>query len=162
MSRHVIPIQCFGRDASYQSTLTKPVFACVDVSSDGEHISLNVQCRYNTGSHGQRCKASHPNEDKVGDGVFCPYAIDLPYAPDLWHQNTLDQQSQKSAFGEAVRILDRDGADGYKAAADLVGAGTADELLAELIIANMASQNYTPKKDEIKKMVAEVRKHNGF
>lgn len=45
-------------------------------------ISSHVKCPYNTGGHGQRCKASHPEVDKVGDGVLCPYALDIPYYAD--------------------------------------------------------------------------------
>ena len=39
--------------------------------------------QYNTGSHGHRCKASYPpGVEKQGDGIICPYSLDLPYAMD--------------------------------------------------------------------------------
>lgn len=40
-------------------------------------ISSIVKCKYNTGGHGQRCKASHPDTDKVGEGIICPYSFDI-------------------------------------------------------------------------------------
>ena len=32
---------------------------------------VSVECPYNTGGHGQRCMASHPGYEKLGDGVPC-------------------------------------------------------------------------------------------
>lgn len=76
-------ISCYGRDFSGSPALRKPVTVKVCVTQPGEAIiSLDVVCQYNTGGHGQRCKASHPNIDKVGDGVSCPYSADIPYAFD--------------------------------------------------------------------------------
>lgn len=46
-------------------------------------LSSLVDCPYNTGGHGQRCKASHPHSDKFEEGVHCPYSFDLPYAFDI-------------------------------------------------------------------------------
>lgn len=77
------PIQCKGRNAEMKEALREPVtfnlriyktFGSSDISSDAS------KCPYNTGPHGQRCKASHPNQDKVGEGVICPYSFDIPYA----------------------------------------------------------------------------------
>ena len=79
------PIQCHGRDASRKEVLLEPVAVKVRVSQhhgDEKNISLDVECPHNTGGHGQRCKASHPNTDKVGEGVGCPYSVDIPYAID--------------------------------------------------------------------------------
>lgn len=79
----VFPIQCLGRNWLGRTVLSEPVAVKVHViqsCGDEENISLNVECLYNTGGHGQRCKASHPELDKVGDGAGCPYSIDIPYA----------------------------------------------------------------------------------
>ncbi|MFH0779786.1 MAG: hypothetical protein V1928_02900 [Parcubacteria group bacterium] len=46
-------------------------------------IITNVTCPFNTGSHGQRCKASHPScedHDPNGEKIGCPYSFDYPYA----------------------------------------------------------------------------------
>ncbi len=47
-------------------------------SPDSEMISSHIlDCKYNTGGHGDRCKASHPEVDKIGNGVGCPYSFDI-------------------------------------------------------------------------------------
>lgn len=82
----VFPIQCLGRNGSRKAVLSEPVAVKVHITQscgDEENISLDVECPYNTGGHGQRCKASHPDTDKVGKGVGCPYSVDIPYAFDI-------------------------------------------------------------------------------
>jgi hypothetical protein len=77
-------IECRGRNERREKVLKDPVRVEVTVSqSPGSNmIGSTVKCPYNTGGHGDRCKASHPDRDKVGDGISCPYAVDLPYAVD--------------------------------------------------------------------------------
>ena len=80
------PIQCRGRDRHGNEVLKKPVAVTVVAhqhSGDFQNIHLDVECPYITGGHGQRCKASHPNTDKVGEGVGCPYSVDIPYALEI-------------------------------------------------------------------------------
>lgn len=77
------PVECKGRDDEGNEVLDKPVAVNVKVykSPGSSRISSLVECPYNTGGHGQRCKASHPpGVDKVGQGVICPYSFDIPYA----------------------------------------------------------------------------------
>ncbi len=76
------PIQCSGRDREGNEVLPKPVDVQVRISKSVgcNTISTNVTCQYNTGGHGQRCKASHPRVDKIWEGVGCPYSLDIPYA----------------------------------------------------------------------------------
>ena len=77
----IFPIQCRGRDEQGKEVLKEPIDVKVKIyKSPGiSMICSDVSsCQYNTGGHGQRCKASHPDKDKVGDGVNCPYAVDLP------------------------------------------------------------------------------------
>src|SRR3989344_7912872 len=76
------PIQCKGRDSLGSEVFQEPVDVKVKIhkSPGSNMISSNVECPYNTGGHGQRCKASHPEIDKVGEGVGCPYSFDVPYA----------------------------------------------------------------------------------
>jgi hypothetical protein len=76
------PILCRGRDKNGEETLEKAINAQVDIYklSDSSTLFCVVHCIYNTGGHGQRCKASHPDVDKVGEGILCPYSIDIPYA----------------------------------------------------------------------------------
>lgn len=78
----IYPVRCKGRDANGNEALTEAVGACVQITKSAESnmLSSTVNCRYNTGGHGQRCKASHPEVDKVGEGVGCPYSFDIPYA----------------------------------------------------------------------------------
>jgi hypothetical protein len=83
----IFPIQCRGRDSVRKEVLTEAVQVeiCVSKSAgNNTSISLSVRkCPFNTGGHGQRCKASHPAVDKVGEGIFCAYAVDIPYTVDL-------------------------------------------------------------------------------
>lgn len=82
------PIKCYGRDYLGNEVLKEPVSVEVKIyQSNGseEVISSNVYCPFNTGGHGQRCKAFHPEIDKLIEGgkvfdAFCPYSFDLPYA----------------------------------------------------------------------------------
>ncbi len=78
------PIQCIGRDKSGKEVLSEAVDVEVRIYKrpDSNMISSSVKCPYNTGGSGQRCKASHPEVDKVGDGINCPYSFDIPYALD--------------------------------------------------------------------------------
>ena len=81
----VFPVQCRGRGVSGKEVLAEPVAVKVKVSQargDERNISLSVECPYNTGGHGQRCKASHPETDKINEDVACAYSIDIPYAID--------------------------------------------------------------------------------
>jgi len=79
------PIRCKGRDEERKEVLDKPVDVKVNISKIADrYISFDVDCPYNTGAHGQRCKASHPGVDKIGEGITCAYSLDLPYAIDLY------------------------------------------------------------------------------
>lgn len=76
-------VPCHGRDSNGNPVLNEPVEVDVNVSQSSKWvISLDVKCPYNTGGHKQRCKASHPEVDKVGEGVSCVYSVDIPYALD--------------------------------------------------------------------------------
>ncbi len=41
-------------------------------------IKSMVECPYNTGSHGKRCKASHSSIDSIGRNIPCPYNFIIP------------------------------------------------------------------------------------
>ena len=73
-------IECKGRNSKGEETLVDPVPVEVKVYKipDSNRILSLVKCPYNTGSHGQRCNASHPELDKDGEGVNCPYSFDIP------------------------------------------------------------------------------------
>ncbi|MDP3770573.1 MAG: hypothetical protein U1A25_00250 [Candidatus Sungbacteria bacterium] len=82
---HMVPIQCCGRDEHGREVLGTPVCVMVHIrqpAGDEKNIHMSVVCPFNTGGHGQRCKASHPSVDKVGNGIPCPYSIDIPYVID--------------------------------------------------------------------------------
>lgn len=83
------PIRCRGQDLLGNDVLKHPVEVTLTIYQrygDERGISSRVNyCPYNTGGHGQRCKASHPEIDKlIVSGkvldAFCPYSFDLPYA----------------------------------------------------------------------------------
>jgi len=80
----VFPIKCKGRDAWGREVLKKAIKVKVRISNSCTETSISADvedCPYNTGGHGQRCKASHPHIDKIGEeGIGCPYAFDIPYA----------------------------------------------------------------------------------
>lgn len=81
----IFPIKCRGRDEARKEVLSEPVEVFVNVhQSPGvdTSISASVKCQYNTGGHGQRCKASHPYVDKKRNGVICPFSFDVPYIFD--------------------------------------------------------------------------------
>lgn len=85
----IFRIRCKGRDFHQQEVLEEAVKVKLKVYQhpDSNMISGMVDCKYNTGGHRQRCKASHPEVDKVGDGVSCPYSFDIPYAIDALLEN---------------------------------------------------------------------------
>lgn len=76
-------VECKGRNEHVLEVLAEPVRVKVTVLHEGNRISTSVECPYNTGSHGYRCKASHPDHDKVGIGVRCAYTVDLPLVLDI-------------------------------------------------------------------------------
>ena len=84
----VFPVQCKGRDIAGEEVLETPVDVTVKIyqnAGDTKSISSMVDCPFLTGGHDQRCKASHPSQDKlwegdVVEGVTCPYSFDIPYA----------------------------------------------------------------------------------
>lgn len=76
-------IECKGRDKSGKEVLPHPVLIYLQIyqSPGSNTISSDTShCIYNTGAHGQRCRASHPDVDKIGEGVECPYSFDIPHA----------------------------------------------------------------------------------
>jgi hypothetical protein len=76
---------CLGRNARREPVLTRPVSVILSVNQWGrnqDQFSVGVTCPHNTGGHGHRCNASHPGTDKVGDGIPCAYAVDIPHSID--------------------------------------------------------------------------------
>ena len=72
-------MECLGMDEWGFAVLEKPVEAVVSITrrAGGNTLSAIVECEYNTGGHGERCKASHPDVDKTDKDVYCPYGLDL-------------------------------------------------------------------------------------
>lgn len=82
----LVPIQCYGRGPNGRPTLGTPLPLTIKMhrSPGCQSVSVGPQnCPHNTGGHGQRCKASHPGHEKLGDGVDCPYSFDYPYATEF-------------------------------------------------------------------------------
>lgn len=81
----VFPIQCRGRNESREEVLLQPIEAKVRIfqpNGNETTISTIVECLHNTGGHGDRCKASHPGIDKIGEGIGCPYSLEIPFTLD--------------------------------------------------------------------------------
>ena len=73
---------CKGRNYAGNEVFDVPVNMSIVVSSSTsrEEVHVEARCLYNTGGHGQRCKAAHPHISKVeGREVTCPYSFDLPF-----------------------------------------------------------------------------------
>lgn len=83
----IFPVECMGRDSNGNEVLAIPerVKVLIAKSPCSNTISSTVECPYNTGAHGQRCRASHPGQDKVLNGVICPYSFDIPYCLEVNH-----------------------------------------------------------------------------
>ena len=72
---------CHGRAAGGADALQNPVMVEATLyQSPGvtDSFGCYVQCPYNTGGHGERCKASHPEQDKVVPGVSCLHSFFYP------------------------------------------------------------------------------------
>ena len=79
-----VVIQCRGRGFQGEEVLDNPITVTVELDKSDDMISVGPQaCPFNTGGHGQRCKASHPDQDKVGAGVGCPFSFDYPYCAEI-------------------------------------------------------------------------------
>ena len=79
---HVFYVKCGGRNAEGRSVLKQPICVKIKISRRvrSSMISSDANdCPYNCGGHGGRCKASHPDKEKVGNGITCPYSFDAPY-----------------------------------------------------------------------------------
>lgn len=79
------PIACKGRNKKGGEVLMVPVEVDVKIhkSPGSDVIISHVDCPYNVGGHGQRCRASHPEVDTVEEEVRCPYSFDIPYALEI-------------------------------------------------------------------------------
>ncbi len=85
-------VECKGRDINGNDFFSDGIRVDVTISKSpgSSTISSNVTCPYNTGAHGQRCKASHPKIEKIlfekgmdpawNEDIICPYSFDIPYA----------------------------------------------------------------------------------
>jgi len=82
MVGEMIQIMCEGRGFLGEEILVTPISVVVELyTRDHRNIQVSPRnCPHNTGGHGQRCKAAHPEQDKVGEGIECPYSFDYPYA----------------------------------------------------------------------------------
>ena len=78
-----IIISCGGRGPNGES-IFEPIDIVIELFKPYPLYQNDIEvvpkdCSFLTGGHRQRCKASHPDLDKVGDGVACPYSFDFPY-----------------------------------------------------------------------------------
>jgi len=85
---HIIPMTCFGRNSEGKNALSTAVNFNLVITrppEDSQCVSISAEsCPHNTGSGKQRCKASYaPGIDKIGEGIICPYTLDIPYGVDI-------------------------------------------------------------------------------
>ena len=90
MTTKTVCVKCHGRGDRGQDVLPEPIDVTVQLSMPSASGPISVaptDCPYNTGGHGQRCKASHPHQDKVGQGIACTFSFDFPdvAADPTWH-----------------------------------------------------------------------------
>jgi hypothetical protein len=64
-------VNCRGVDANGKPCFSKPIVVSLSLVVYHCGWDASVECPYNTGSHGQRCRASHPGHEKLGEGVPC-------------------------------------------------------------------------------------------
>ena len=76
------PVPCAGRNVFGDKVLNELINVEVEIRQKigSNMISSIIECKYNTGAHGQRCKACQPDINIIGAGVMCPYSFDIPYA----------------------------------------------------------------------------------
>jgi len=89
---HKFPVLCQGRDLNYQEAFESPVKVTVTVrrNEDEKSMSITVDCPYNGGAHGQRCKAYLFPGAEIGGRD----SMDIPHFPDHIHR-------MSAAFTEA-------------------------------------------------------------
>ncbi len=78
-----IKIDCCGNGPKGMGILDEPMSVEILATQDpsGDIVVRPVNCPFNTGGHGQRCKASHQNRDKDDSGdIHCPYSFDFSLA----------------------------------------------------------------------------------
>jgi len=72
------PVRCKGRDREGKEVLDDPIRADVQIyqrNGDEQGISSYVSCKYNCGSHGEKCGSAG-----IDNQGYCPFSFDLPHA----------------------------------------------------------------------------------
>ncbi len=80
-----VQLGCKGRGFRGEEVLKQEQLVNINLHRSPGSTSVSVtptDCPHNTGSHAQRCKAAHPETDKIGNGISCPYSFDYPYAQE--------------------------------------------------------------------------------
>jgi len=85
--KKTMPMTCFGRNSEGKNALQTAVSFDLVITrtvEDLQSIYISAEkCPYNTGTDGQRCKASYePGVDKIGAGIVCPCTIGIPGGVD--------------------------------------------------------------------------------
>ena len=83
MAGKEVHIRCGGRGPTGVEVFSPQIDVTIEVSKKRGIDYVNVQpknCCHSVDDHAQRCKASHPDQDRVGDGVLCPFSFDYPHA----------------------------------------------------------------------------------
>lgn len=81
--------QCKGVNAEGGPALETAILVNINIARKEPPLvenlmitSVPVQCPHNTGSNKDRCKASHPEQNKIGEGIACPFSFDYPYVTE--------------------------------------------------------------------------------
>jgi hypothetical protein len=103
MKAKSVTVLCRGCGADDSFALSTPVEVLVKLEKYGALImSAPDNCPHNAGKLGQRCKASHPDQEKVGDGVLCRFSFDYPDACQSAHWQVPPEVK------DAISELDKD------------------------------------------------------
>lgn len=106
ITRHV-SIQCGGRDKNGNPVLDQPLDVRVILAKRPGSNSIAAGpkfCTHNTGGHGERCRASHPDKDWIGDVILCPYSFDFPQVHS--HKPDWEAPTEINAAFEEIQTAD--------------------------------------------------------
>lgn len=84
--KKTVAIKCRGWGFNDEEVLSEPIYVDIEIRRAPFSSIVSAtprRCPYNTGGHGRRCKAAHPDQDKVGNGVICHFSFDYPYSKDV-------------------------------------------------------------------------------
>lgn len=100
-------VSCRGVDAKGEPVLAEAITVTIELHQlqAGSNISTGpTDCPFNGGCHGQRCRASHPGQEKGAVEAFCPFTFDFPFCERIPGWKLPDElQDAMRAFGVSIQ-----------------------------------------------------------